>query len=50
MLDRHKNLSTTIRYEMVAEALGLSPRYVRYLEKGERKAPKHIEKLIRIMS
>jgi len=50
MLNKHKKMSKALRYELVAEQLGVTPRYVRYLEAGRPVKVKAIEKLIRIMA
>ena len=37
------------RYEMLAKELGITPRYVRNLEKGEKEPSKHLRKLIKVI-
>jgi len=36
-------------YQKVAQELGITPRYVRHLEKGEKVPSEHLRKLIKMM-
>ena len=44
---KRKNSKT--RYADVARDLGITPRYVRHLEKGERVPSEHLRKLIKVV-
>ena len=37
------------RYEMLAKELGITSRYVRMLEKGEKEPSQHLRKLIKVI-
>lgn len=49
MLNKYPHLPNALKYEYVAEDLGVSSRLVRYIEKG-RVPPKPVEKLMQILA
>lgn len=42
--------SKPLQYEMVAEQLKITPRWVRYLANGDKKPSSHLSELIKILS
>lgn len=50
MMGQYKKFPKALQYEMVADKLGITSRWVRYLEIGEKKPSGHLEKLIQILA
>lgn len=50
LLKRYSMFSKQVQYARVAEDLKISPRWVRYIESGEKQPSKHLAEFIKIIA